>query len=241
MEAVLKVVDLGRAARGQANLKLRQPLAKVMVRARTPEDARALERFSDQISEELNVKLVSFLEEGADLVQYSLKPNLPTLGRKYGRNIPAIRAALSGGNTASIAKAARDGQNIQLETSDGTFELEPADILVDAKSPEGYAALEADGFLVAFDSTLSPELEREGIARDLVRAIQQARKDADFDVSDHITVRLNLEGQMLEAAKEWQEFIKGETLSDDLEFAFPASGDVIVPLEDGGSLGLKRA
>jgi isoleucyl-tRNA synthetase len=241
MEAVMKVVDLGRAARGQANLKLRQPLAKVMVRARTSEDARALERFSDQISEELNVKLVSFLEEGADLVQYTLKPNLPTLGRKYGKSIPAIRAALSGDNTASIAKAARDGQNIQLETSDGTFDLEPADILVDAKSPEGYAALEAEGFLVAFDSTLSPELEREGIARDLVRAIQQARKDADFDVSDHITVRLNLDGQMLEAAKEWQEFIKGETLSDDLEFAFPSSGDVIVPLEDGGSLGLKRA
>ena len=241
MEAVLKVVDLGRAARGQANLKLRQPLAKVMVRARTPEDARALERFSDQISEELNVKLVSFLEDGADLVQYTLKPNLPTLGRKYGKNIPAIRAALGGQNSAQIAKAARAGQNVQLETSDGTFELEPADILVDAKSPEGYAALEADGFLVAFDSTLSPELEREGIVRDLVRAIQQARKDADFEVSDHITVRLNLDGQMLEAAKEWQEFIKGETLCDGLEFAFPSSGDVIVPLEDGGSLGLKRA
>ena len=241
MEAVLKIVDLGRAARGQANLKLRQPLSEVMVRARTAEDARGLERFSDQISEELNVKKVSFLQEGASLVEYALKPNLPTLGRKYGRSIPAIRAALSGGNTASIAKLVRDGQNIQLETSDGTFELEPADVLVDAKSPEGYAALEGDGFLVAFDSKLSPELEREGIVRDLVRAIQQARKDANFEVSDHITVRFNLDGQMLEAAHEWLEFIKGETLCDMLEFALPESGDVVVPLEDGGSLGLKRA
>ena len=140
-----------------------------------------------------------------------------------------------------LFRSARDGQNFSLETSDGTFEFEPVDVLVDAKSPEGFAALEGDGFLVAFDAKITPALEREGVARDLVRAIQQARKDAGFDVSDHITVRMNLDGMMLEAANEWQGFITGETLCDLLEFALPVSGDVVVPLEDGGSLGLKRA
>ncbi len=240
MDAVLHVVDLGRAARGQSNLKTRQPLPEVMVRARTPEANAALARFTDLLEDELNVKKVSFLEDGASLVSYTLKPNLPTLGKKYGKSIPAIKKALETGDVAGIAKMVHDGQSFTLETESGSFDLEPTDVLVDAKSPEGLTAVEQDGFLVAFDTKLTPELLREGLARDLVRAVQQARKDAGFDVSDRIELHANLEGEMLSAARAFEAYLTGETLTEKLEYTSPLPDDFVVTLEDGGSVGLKR-
>jgi isoleucyl-tRNA synthetase len=240
MDAVLKVVDLGRAARGQANLKLRQPLSEVMVRARGAGDAAALERFADTIAEELNVKALKLLEEGTNLVSYTLKPNLPTLGRKYGKNIPAIRDALQNGDAAKIVAHVNAGQSFTLETSDGAFTLEPADVLVDAKSPEGYAAMEQDGFLVAFSTTLTRELVLEGLAKDLQRAVQQARKDAGLEVSNRIALRFELEGETLEALRAHADTIKGETLCESLEYTAPLDTDFVVTLEEGGRFGLAK-
>ena len=241
MDAVLRVVDLGRAARGQANVKLRQPLSEVMVRARGAADALALEKFSATISEELNVKAVKLLEAGTSLVSYSLKPNLPTLGKKYGKNIPAIRTALQTSDAAVIAKHVQDGASFTLETSDGAFTLEAADVLVDAVSPEGYAAVEQDGFLVAFSTTLTRDLVLEGLAKDLQRAVQQARKDAGLEVSNHITLRAELNGDLLEALQTWEATIKSETLCDTLKYTKPLETDFVVSLEDGGKFGIARA
>ncbi len=240
MDAVLKVVDLGRAARGQANLKLRQPLSEVMVRARSPEDAAALERFADTIAEELNVKALKLLEAGTNLVSYSLKPNLPTLGKKYGKSIPAIRNALGKSDAAAIARHARDGQSFTLPTADGEFTLEPEDVLVDANSPEGYAAVEQDGFLVAFSTHLTRELVLEGLAKDLQRAVQQARKDAGLEVSNRIALRFELTGDALEALQVWADTLRAETLAERLEFAAPLETDFIVMLDEGGRFGLAK-
>jgi isoleucyl-tRNA synthetase len=240
MDAVLNVVDLGRAARGQANLKLRQPLSEVMVRARGSSDAAALERFADTIAEELNVKALTLLEEGTNLVSYTLKPNLPTLGRKYGKNIPAIRDALQNGDAAQVVAHVNKNEPFTLETSDGAFTLEPADVLVDAKSPEGYAAVEQDGFLVAFSTTLTKELVLEGLAKDLQRAVQQARKDAGLEVSNRIALRFELQGDTLEALQAHADTIKSETLCESLEHAAPLETDFVVTLEDGGRFGLAK-
>jgi isoleucyl-tRNA synthetase len=165
---------------------------------------------------------------------------LPTLGRKHGKAIPAIKKALESMNAAEIVNSVRDGQSFMLETETGTLELAPEDVLVDAKSPEGLAAVEQDGFLVAFDTKLTRELVLEGLARDLVRTVQQARKDAGFDVSDRIELRAKLEGDTLEAARVFESYLTGETLTVKLEFTSPLQDDVAVKLEDGGSLGLKR-
>jgi isoleucyl-tRNA synthetase len=240
MAAVLRAVDLGRAARGQANLKLRQPLAEVMLRARENVDNLALERFSDTIAEELNVKAVKILEEGTSLVSYNLKPNLPTLGRKYGKNIPAIRSALSSGDSSAVVAAVNKGVAFDLQTSDGVFVLEPEDVLVDAKSPEGFAAVEQDGILVAFTTTLSRELILEGLARDLLRAIQQGRKDAGLEVSNRIALRLDLRGDALEAAKAWEATLREETLADLLEYGALLPEDFMIQLEENGQIGLSR-
>ncbi len=240
MAVVLRTVDLGRAARGQGNLKLRQPLQEVMLRARESADNAALERFADTIAEELNVKAVKLLEEGTNLVSYNLRPNLPTLGKKYGKNIPAIREALQEGDTSSIVTSVNKGEAFTLKTTDGAFELEPADVLVDAKSPDGYAAVEQDGLLVAFTTALTKELVLEGLARDLLRAVQQARKDAGLEVSNRIALRLELNGDALEAAKAWEANLIDDTLCDSLEYASPLSTDYIVQLEDAGRFGLVK-
>ncbi len=242
MNTVLKVVDLGRSARGQANIKLRQPLSKMLLRARDRNDTKAIHEFKEMIAEELNVKMVEILEDDTDVIEYVLRPNLPTLGKKYGKHIPAIRNALSiRENIEHVLAFINYGKNVFLETSDGEFELEPADVLVDAKSPEGYAAVEQDGFLVAFSTTLTRDLVLEGLAKDLQRAVQQARKDAGLEVSNHITLRAELNGDLLEALQTWEATIKSETLCDTLEYTTPLETDFVVSLEDGGKFGIARA
>jgi isoleucyl-tRNA synthetase len=239
MQVVIRTVDLGRAARGQANLKLRQPLSEVMLRARENADNAALERFSSTIAEELNVKAVKLLEEGTNLISYNLKPNLPTLGRKYGKNIPAIRAALLESDSSAIVSSVNKNLDFTLETTDGAFVLEPVDVLVDAKSPEGFAAVEQDSLLVAFTTELTKDLILEGLARDLLRAVQQGRKDAGFDVSNRIALRLDLTADWLEAAQAWESTIREDTLCDSLEYTSPLSSDFVVTLESG-SLGIAK-
>lgn len=219
MEAVLRIVSLGRAIRGQTGLRQRQPLLRVLLRARTAEQTASLGRFVDQIKEELNVKEVELLDQYAELVSYQLRPNLPILGKKFGKEVPKVRAALNAADPSEIARSVRDGKQFEVIAPSGErYELGPDEVLVDAKSPEGYAAMEEAGYLVAFDTTLTRELELEGLARDLVRGIQDARKQAGFEVSDRITVHLQLEGDARAAAEAWQKYLMSETLAESLIF-----------------------
>ncbi|GHF30434.1 isoleucyl-tRNA synthetase [Deinococcus metalli] len=219
MDAVLRVVGLGRAVRGQTGLRQRQPLPKVMLRARTADQTAALGRFAGQIREELNVKEVELLDQYAELVSYQLRPNLPLLGKKFGKAVPQVRAALQAADASEIARAVRDGKFFEVVAPGGErFELGPDEVLVDARSPEGYAAMEEAGYLVAFDTTLTRELELEGLARDLVRGIQDGRKRAGFQVSDRITLHLDVSGDARAAAEAWQEYVVSETLAESLTF-----------------------
>jgi isoleucyl-tRNA synthetase len=148
---------------------------------------------------------------------------------------------LQNGDAASIVAHVNKGEAFTLETKDGAFELEAGDVLVDAKSPEGYAAVEQDGILVAFTTTLTRDLILEGLARDLLRGVQQARKDAGLEVSNRIALRLELSGDMLEAARAWESSLREDTLCDSLEYASPLPTDFVVGLEDGGRFGLAKA
>ncbi|SMB92520.1 isoleucine--tRNA ligase [Deinococcus hopiensis] len=237
MAAVIKVVELGRAVRGAHNLKTRQPLASVTVRASSPELTQALRRSQEQLQEELNVKGVTFLEGVTDLVQYSLRPNLPVIGKVYGKALPQVRAALAAADAAAVARAAQSGERFTVEANGQSFTLTPDQVLVDAKAPEGVAAAEDGGFLVAFDTTLTRELVLEGLARDLVRGIQEARKAAGFEVQDRIRLALGLEGDALEAGQAWVEFIGGEVLATELTFG---KGEGYAAEVEGGTAYLTR-
>jgi isoleucyl-tRNA synthetase len=233
-ELLLRAVSLGRAARRTAGLRVRQPLREMLVRAPVPE---ALRRFEAELRDELNVKAVRYLDSSADLVEYRLKPNLRLVGKKYGRLVPAITAALRelpGDAARAAARAVEAGEPVRLAVEGQELELLPEELLVESSSPEGYAVAEEGGVLVALDVALTPELTAEGLARELVRNIQDARKSAGLAIADRIVLYLGgvagdpeLEG----VVREWGEYIREETLAEDLILENPPEAAYTEPVE----------
>jgi len=213
MRALTRVVELGRAARAAAGVKLRQPLGEVLVRVRDEAELEGVRLLADQIAEELNVKSVRFLDVTDDFVDYQVKPNLPRLGKRLGRMLPALRAALTRVDGREVAANVREGRPTVLEVEGQTVELGPEDLLLDARSPEGYAAQEERGYLAALRTEVTPELRLEGLARDVVRLVQNARKTAGLEVSDRIVLDLAADGELLSALREHRESIAGEVLA----------------------------
>jgi isoleucyl-tRNA synthetase len=210
---VQRIVGLGRAARNGSRLKVRQPLARLLVRVPDDTAQRAVERHRDQILEELNVKAIEVLPRDASLVSYRIKPNLPLLGKRYGKLIPRIRDHLNAADGAAIAAAVARGETQTVEIAGQTVELEPQSLLVESVSAEGFACAEEAGYLVGLDTTLNEELRREGIARELVRAVQDARKQAGLDVSDRIVLSVEGDGEVERAVAEYRDYLMSETLA----------------------------
>ncbi len=226
---LLEAVSLGRAARRSAGLKVRQPLGDLWLRAPTPAAAEGLRRFEADLRDELNVKAVRYLDSSSDFVENRFKPNLRLVGRKYGKLVPALTAALrdlSGAAAREAARAVEEGRSVAIMVGDQALELLPEEVLVETSSPEGYAVAEGNGVLVALDTTVTPELRQEGLARELVRNIQDARKNAGFAIADRIVVYLGGAdgGEVAAVVQQWGDYIRAETLADDLALAAPPSG-----------------
>ena len=203
MRATMDVVSLGRAARQSAKLKTRQPLIEAVVAPRSRDDLEALMRSEEQLREELNVKGVRFLEPGSDFVTYRLRPNLPVMGKKYGKQIPLIKKALETASGATVAAAVRESRPFDLPLEGGeTLSMAPNEVLIDPQAPEGYAYSEGDGRLVALDTRITEELQLEGLSRDLIRNLNDLRKKAGLQVSDQIVAWTSGEGADLRAAVE---------------------------------------
>jgi len=184
MEAVLDIVQNGRAARNGAVMKNRQPLAKMFVKSDFVPD----EKYFEIIEEELNVKQVEFIDDVASLVSYSFKPQLKTVGPKYGKHLGAIREWLTNID-GSAAKAELDTEGkLTLEHDGETIKLFEEDLLIDVKQKEGYYTFTDKGVTVTLDTTLTPELIEEGMVREIVSKLQTMRKEAGFEVMDHIRV-----------------------------------------------------
>ncbi|HEX2915586.1 MAG TPA: isoleucine--tRNA ligase [Chloroflexia bacterium] len=187
--SVIRVVSLGRAARSVSKLKVRQPLLEVLVKPRDRSETEGLLRFKQQVLEELNVKDMSLVENGADIMSYNVKANFKLLGPKLGKKLGEVQKALQAADGSAVAADLRNGQNVTVTLASGeTLELTQEEVLVEATQKEGYAVVEDGGYVVALNKLVTPELKREGLLRDLVRFIQSARKDADFNISDKISV-----------------------------------------------------
>ena len=210
---VQKVVGLARAARGQSGVRTRQPLSRLLVR--TPDDAaaKALSDHQEQVLEELNVKAIEFIARDAGLVSYRIKPNLPRIGKQYGKEVPAVRKALEESDGAEIAAAVAKGESFTIAVPSGEISLTAEDVLVETSSAEGYACGEDAGFLTALDTTLTDELVSEGIARELIRTVQDARKQAGLEVSDRIVLALAGTDGVEEALSQYRGYIMSETLA----------------------------
>jgi isoleucyl-tRNA synthetase len=237
---LLQVVSLGRAARESARLKVRQPLRTLWVRIPVAAGGEALRRFEAELRDELNVKEVRYLDSSADLVEHRFKPNLRVVGRKYGKLVPAITAALRGlaGPAAREAAAALEaGRPVALAVDGQRLELTPDEVLLEASSPEGYAVAEDRGLLVALDTAVTEELKREGLARELVRHVQDARKNAGFNISDRIAIFLAGDaghGGWAPVLSQWGDYIRAETLADQLSFGAPPAHAHTETLEEDG-------
>ncbi|MFQ7828539.1 isoleucine--tRNA ligase, partial [Clostridium fessum] len=213
MEEVLKVVVLGRAARNTANIKNRQPIGRMFVKAET-----ALPEFYQEIiQDELNVKKVEFTDDVRAFTSYSFKPQLRTVGRKYGKYVNEIKEILAGLDGNQAMDTLNETDLLSFETQDGTkVELAKEDLLIDMAQVPGFVS-EGDNFVtVVLDTNLTPELIEEGFVREIISKIQTMRKEAGFEVMNHINVFQDGNDILAEILKNHTEEIKKEVLADNI-------------------------
>ncbi len=232
MALARRLVELGRSARAAATLKVRQPLARALVGAAgfaaLPEELRG------QIADELNVHALEPLADVAgELVDYAVKPNFRALGRRFGKGTPAVAAAIRAANPAALAAALTGPDAAADVIVDGeTVRLTPDEVIVTQTPRSGWAVAAESGETVALEATLTPQLRREGHAREVVRLIQDARRSDGLNLSDRITLRWQAsDAELAEALTEHAALIAGEVLAVDFGPA-PAAG---APGADGAA------
>jgi isoleucyl-tRNA synthetase len=215
MEALLRLVSLGSAARNSVKIKVRQPLAELKVQPANERDHRAVERFTDQICEELNIKQVSLHDpEWGALLEPVVKLNMKTVGPKFGPRLKTVQAALAEVDPAAVAAQVQSGEQVELACSDGPATLDPADLVVQLKSPDGWAGVADRGTQVIIDVRITEALAREGMAREVVRYVQDLRKKSGLNMEDRIVLSLQTKSDVLaQAIETHRDYICGETLA----------------------------
>ena len=215
MEALLRLVSLGLAARNSVRIKVRQPLAEIIIQPANDSERHAVQRFAEQISEELNLKKVT-LHDPAEgpLLSYEVSPNLKTLGPKFGERLREIRTAMAGLDADSLAAKVQAGSNIELDCAGTTVLLDANDILLKAKAADGWAGLIDHGTQLLLDVRINEELAREGMAREVVRHIQELRKKSGLEMEDRIALHFGTESpELLRAVEAHSSYISAETLA----------------------------
>jgi len=220
MAAVLRIVGVGRAARNGAAIKNRQPLRKMYVGlARTAANGTAVQlpdELGRIILDELNIKELEFSGDLAAFIDYSFKPQLKTVGPKFGKQVGEIGKQLAAIDGAAAKKELDETGALVLELPSGTVSLTGEDLLIETKQREGFYAATDGGLTVAIDTTLTPELEEEGFVREVISKVQIMRKEADFQVTDHISVRFEADELTQERMERNKDFISRELLADEL-------------------------
>ena len=211
MDLAYTIVKLGRSARNGANIKNRQPLSKMLLST-----AAIPEYYGDIIKDELNIKSVEF---GADLSQYvnfEIKPNLPVLGRQYGKLIPGIRKEIASKNQMELAQKLQSG-GTETITVDGTdIVLNSESVLVTMQGLEGYAFAGEGEIGVVLDTTITDELKEEGQLREITSKIQNMRKEKGFEVADKIELFVSGNDMLIDIINKYSDVIKRETLTQEI-------------------------
>ena len=212
MEELLKIVVLGRAARNTANIKNRQPIGTMYIKA----DKEMGQFYTDIIADELNDKEVKFANDVESFISYSFKPQLRTVGPKYGKLLNGIRTALAEINGTEAMNELRSTGLLTLDINGNKVELSEEDLLIETAQTEGYVT-EADGDIsVVLDTNLTPELIGEGFVREIVSKVQTMRKEAGFEVMDKIHIYAKDNDKILELMKNHKEEIMSEVLAEDM-------------------------
>jgi isoleucyl-tRNA synthetase len=227
MRVVERLVSLGRAARDNAEIGVRQPLATATFVLRERWEAEALHKLADLVTGELNVKALTVADDGGAFVNYALNPLPSMLGKKFGKDFPKVQKALREGAPDDVRRWARAllaGQTVSLTLDDVTYDVTPAECEVKQSSAEGYAVAEDAGYLAALDTTLTEDLMLEGLAREVVRRVQSTRKEADFEIEDSIAIVYDAGERLSKAIEQFADYIREETLAVSLERRAPENG-----------------
>ena len=221
MELVIKLSSLGHAARQKANRKVRQPLREAAFSVGNISERKAVETFAALIEDELNVKTVRILNASTEAVSHTIKPLPKQLGQKYGNKFPAIQHAVLGMNSEVLAHELLAGKPVPVQVDGETYSLLPEEVEVKAQAKPGFAVAEEGAYVVALVTELTPELVREGQAREFVRRVQDLRKSSDLAVSDRINLYVEAAAGLRLGIEEYRDYIAAETLATSLIFAQP--------------------
>ncbi len=218
-----RLVELGRAARADAKMRTRQPLRRALV----PSGAwtRLGEELRKEVAEELNVGVLESLASAGDLVDHAAKGNFRALGKRFGKQTPAVAAAIAAADATALAAALQADGRATVEVDGEAVEVAGDEVIVSERPREGWSVVNEQGETIALDLELTPELMRAGLAREVVRLVQEARKTSGFDVSDRISLVWQAEGELAEALREHAEMLAGEVLATEVREAAP-DGDV---------------
>ena len=210
MEVVLEAVVLGRACRNEANIKNRQPIAKIFVKA---EDELS-QFYLDIIRDELNVKAIEATDDVSALTNYTFKPQLKTLGRRFGKNINAVKEILAGLNGQQAMKELNETGTLTITVDGNEEKLTQEDLLIEAAQMEGYVSASDHGVTVVLDTNMTGELLEEGFVRELVSKIQTMRKEAGFEVMDHIAIGFVADEKVTGIFAKYGDAVKKEVLGE---------------------------
>jgi isoleucyl-tRNA synthetase len=223
MAAVRLTVELGRAARARAKAKVRQPLRRAVIVANDAERA-AIEARAGLVTAELNVKELDFVSDEADLVSYTAKPNYRALGPRFGKRMPQVAAAVEALDAARVAEVMSSGGEIGINVEGDEHTLAPDELTLALQPLEGYEVEAEAGHAVALQLELDEELRQEGLAREIVHAVQIARKDAGLEITDRIELALSGDAELLDAARSHERYLAGEVLATSVSYAGAGGG-----------------
>lgn len=221
MDRVINIVSLGRTARNACAIKNRQPLSELFIRADKFDSLP--EEYLDILKEELNVKKVAFISDSSGFASYEIKPQLRTLGPKYGPLIGKIREYLAQCDSTTLVNAVRKGEAVIVSIDNTLVAFKEEDLLISDKNKEGYQTVSEKGITVILNTELSQELIQEGLMRELVSKIQTMRKESGFNVTDHIVVTYSCGEKLAEVIEKYKSEIMQDTLADSITAGSGAS------------------
>jgi isoleucyl-tRNA synthetase len=211
VDVLRKIVEFGRSARSKSNIRIRQPLSELKFNIQNDEIADFIFSEQDVIMDELNVKSITRAKSESELVSYRIKPNLPVLGQKYGKDLKKINEKLN--DNATILDEIRENKKFKI---DENIYIIREDLLIEQDSVEGWTCSSDDSVAVGLALSLNENLIKEGIIRDVIRHVQTMRKDANFAVEDRIKIYIELKGQVGESIKEFKDLFMREVLAVDV-------------------------
>jgi isoleucyl-tRNA synthetase len=217
MKLLREIVSLGRAARAESKLRVRLPLSRVEVVLSDDSEIAWLKKHDELVREELNVKAVEYTTDGDQYVQYTVVPNFKRLGPKVGRQVPAVKKALQKADGNALLQSLQCDGFVTLDLPDGPLKLDSEDIEVRLQARDGWAATQGPNCVVVLNTEVTDELHREGIAKDLIRTIQNRRKEIGCEYTDRIEVGIKTDDdEVITAIEEHRQTICSETLAERL-------------------------